>query len=237
MSYAGNQSDGGRPALHGRRTVARALPAISAALVLSLTAVALAVATPVVAPRGNVAGKGYAYWQERFWQNLFASGRLTPKACQTLTVGGQRVALLTVGIAGPGPYSHTCTEPAGRPLYLQALTDECSTFKTDHNGFGTTASQLKRCARADYKVTNAEVWVDGRPVQPFNRFITATGVYPVHVPSHNMFNIKRPNGRSAAYGSGLLLSGLNRGTHTIWVNGSVPSVHVQVAFTYTLNVH
>jgi hypothetical protein len=191
----------------------------------------------VVPPRGKVAGQGYTYWLERFWQNLFASGRLIPKPCQTLTVGGQRVALLTAGTFWPGPYSHTCSEPAGRPIYLQAVTDECSTFRTDHNGFGTTPSQLKRCARAGYVVTKAGVWVDGSRVGHFKRFITATGVYPVHVPTHNQFSIKRHSGRSAAYGSGLLLSGLSKGTHTIWVNGDIPSAHLQIAFAYTVHVH
>ena len=77
----------------------------------------------------------------------------------------------------------------------------------------------------------------GRPVQHFDHFITASGVYPVQVPKNNQFGIKRSNGRSAAYGSGLLLSGLTKGTHTVWLNGSVPSAHVHLAFTYTLHVH
>ena len=207
-------------------------------LVLSVTAGASATSSPVVPPRGTVAGKGYAYWQERFWQNLFASGRPTPNPCQTLTAGGQRVALVTVGVAGPGPDSNTCRVPAGRPVYLQAVTNECSTFKTDHNGFGTSPSDLRRCARTNFnQVKNIGAWIDGRAVQHFNRFVTATGVYPVHVPRNNGFSITRRNGRSAAYGLGLLLDGLSKGIHTIWFNGSVPSAHIHGDYTYTLHVY
>ena len=214
-----------------------ALLTLSTAVVLSLATVAFAASgTPVVQPKGQVAGHGYAYWQKRFWQNLFASGRLAPKACQTLTVGKHRVALLGVGAAGPGPYSRRCNEPAGRPIYAQALTDECSNFSTDHSGFGTSAAQLRLCARKIFTAASVGVWVDGVPVKHFDRFITATGVYPVRVPTHNQFGIKRHHGRSAAYGTGLLLSGLAKGTHTIWVNGDIPSAHFHVAFTYTVQV-
>lgn len=236
MSWGRGQVEAGRRRWPGGRALAGGLLALGVGLVLSVTAVALAATTPVVSPHGKVAGHGYAYWQERFWQNLFASGRSVPKVCQTLHAGGQSVALLGVGAAGPGPYGHTCSEPAGRPVYLQAVTDECSTFKPDHNGFGTTPSQLKRCARAIYAVKNVHVWIDGRPVPHFDRFITATGVYPLHVPRKNQFGYKGRSGRSAAYGSGLLLSGLSKGIHTIWLNGSVPSAHVHLAFTYTLHV-
>lgn len=214
---------------------------VTAALAIGLLtpiAVASAGGSPVVPPNGKVAGKGYGYWMERFWQYLFASGRLVPGACHTVTVGEQQVALLSVGAAGPGPYSHTCSEPAGRPIYLQAVTGECSTFSTDHNGFGTSPSQLTRCAHALLNgVATAGAWVDGRPVGRFTRFVATTGVYPVHVTDDNHFKIKRRNGLSVAYGSGLLLSGLGKGTHTIWVNGDIPSAHVHIAFTYTVHVH
>lgn len=233
MSYVGHRCDACRRLRGGRRVIIGLLAICG--LLLSLTAVALAADTPVVPARGKVAGHGYGYWMERFWQNLFASGRLVPDACETLTVGERRVGLLSVGAAGPGPYSRTCTEPVGRPIYVQALTDECSNFSTDHNGFGTSVSELRRCARKQFPLTHTGAWVDGHPVA-LTRFITTTGAYPVHVPADNRFKIKRRKGVSVAYGSGLLLSGLGKGTHTIWVRANAPSLHIHIAFTYTVHV-
>lgn len=237
MGQAGDHTDSAIRAFRGRRTIRLTSPAVTAALALVAATLALGATSPVVPPHGTVAGKGYSFWMERFWQNLFSSGKLQPKPCGTLTVNGQQVALLSVGAAGPGPYSNTCNEPAGRPIYLQGLSDECSTFRTDHKGFGTSPSQLKLCARKIYTAASARVWLDGAPVRHFRRFITATGLYPVHVPKHNEFGIRKPSGRSAAYGSGVLLSGLKKGTHTVWINGVIPSANFHVAFTWTLQVH
>ena len=236
MQKAGDQPESAVRTSRHARTRGLALAVTIAALALGGAAVALGASTPVVPLHGSVAGKGYSFWMERFWQNLFASGKLQPKPCETVTVGGQRVALLSDGAAGPGPYGYTCTEPVGRPVYLQGLSDECSTFRTDHNGFGTSPSQLKLCARKIFKAASAHLWVDGAPVRHFNRFVMATGLYPVHVPKHNGFGIKKPSGRSAAYGSGVLLSGLTKGTHTVWINGVIPSAKFHVAFAWTLHV-
>ena len=190
-----------------------------------------------VAPSGKVAGEGYAYWLQRSWQIALKSPPPGPQVCETVTVNRQQVALLTVGAAAPGKYNHTCNEPAGRPIYVQQLSDECSTFPGDHNGFGTTPSQLERCARVMFKGAAATASVDGHSVADFSRFITATGVYPVHVPKHNLFNYRQRDGRSAAYGYGLLLTGLRTGEHTILLDGNVPSAKYQIQVTYTLHVH
>lgn len=237
MHQAGDQAEGTGRVSRRTGVMRLAVLTFTAAVMLGVAAVTPAATNPVVPPHGTVAGKGYPFWMERFWQNLFASGQSQPMPCETVTVGGQRVALLSDGAAGAGPYSHTCNEPSGRPIYLQGLTDECSTFRTDHNGFGTSPAQLKLCARKIYKVVSARAWIDGAPVRHFNRFIKASGLYGVHVPKHNGFGIRKPSGRSAAYGSGLLLSGLSKGTHTIWITGAVPSAHLHVDFTWTLQVH
>ena len=68
----------------------------------------------------------------------------------------------------------------------------------------------------------------------FKRFITATGLFVMRVPTPRQFGIKRHRGRSAAYGSGLLLSGLRKGTHTIWIDADIPSAHLHASFTYTV---
>jgi hypothetical protein len=181
--------------------------AIAAALVLALCGAAAA-ATPshVVPPNGKVGGKGYSYYLGRWEKAFFHSAA----ACQTVTVSGLRVALVF------GGESPACTEPAGRPIYLGAPADECSTLPGDHKGYGTTASQLKRCARAGFNVfSDVKAWVDDRRVSRYARFTTATQAFAFHIPKNRFPGVKQRSGRSAAYGYGLLLTGLTKGTHTV----------------------
>jgi hypothetical protein len=199
----------------GRRPAPSALSyAIGAVLLLSAGGVALAATTSnVVPPNGKVAGHGYGYWLQRSWQFIFSSSPPV-KRCQTLTAGGQRVGYLTLAGLAPGTYKFTCGDSAGRPLYVDELSAECSTFKGDHGHFATSGPQLKRCARATFKGLKNTTTLDGRQVD-MRRLNAATGVYPVRIGTHNAFGAPPGNGRSAAYGYGLLLSGLGKGTHVI----------------------
>ncbi|MBV9004635.1 MAG: hypothetical protein JO181_08250 [Solirubrobacterales bacterium] len=192
---------------------------------------AFAAAGPHVVPaKGKVAGKGYAYWLERSWQYTFS---MPPPIhpCATLTVLGQRVALLTLNTLNPGADKLTCNEPAGRPLYVVELSNECSTFKGDHDHFGTSDSQLTRCARALFKGAKVTATVDGQSVD-VHKLLAATEVYPVRVPRKNIFNShKASGGRSAAYGYGLLLTGVSKGTHTIHNLWSIGTSKWDITFT------
>lgn len=221
----------------GSRRLARAVLGygVSVALLLSIGTGALAAGgTRVVPPKGKVAGQGYAYYLERDWQITFGT---TPpvKACQTLTVNGQHVAFLELSSLNSGTYRYACNEPAGRPLYAIELSNECSTFKGDHGKFGTSDSQLMRCARALFKGGKQITTVDGRSVDA-TKLVAATGVYPVHVPKNNFFGSKKAaSGRSAAYGWGLLLTGFSKGTHTIHGVASIGTSHWDI--TWTAHVH
>ncbi len=210
---------------------------ITTALLLSVGTRALASgATNAVSPTGTVAGQGYGYWLERSWQASFStSPPVNP--CKTLTANGQRVADLTLTspTASPGTYAYTCTEPAGRPIYVVQVSSECSTFKGDHPGYGTTAVDLKRCARAGFQGPPQETTtVDGRSVD-LGKLIAGTGVYPVHVSEKNIVNAKPGSGRSAAYGYGLLLSGFSNGTHTIHSVVNLGTSHWDI--TFTVHIH
>lgn len=199
---------------------------IAMALVLFLCGAAAA-ATPnhVVRPNGKVAGKGYSYYLERGWKAYFAS----PAPCQTVTVNGLRVAVLDP------TEDPTCTEPAGRPIYVTGPGAECSTIPGDHSGFGKTAPQLMRCARAGLKNSVVHAWVDGHRVPKFAGFITATEAFAFRLPKNRFHGVEQRRGRSAAYGYGLLLRGLTKGTHTVrhaeTVNGTkieaTATVHVR----------
>jgi hypothetical protein len=219
----------------GRRLVPPGLGAgIAVTLVLSVSGAALAAAaTNVVPPTGKVAGHGYAYWLQRTWQWSF-SGSLRPgEACPTLTSNGQRVGLLTLGTFAPGRQKITCNEPAGRPLYLTALTDECSTLKGDHPNFGTSDTDLKRCAQTLSKPIKQTVTLDGIRVD-MKKLIASTDVFRVHIGKHNAFGAPPGNARSAAYGPGLLLTGLETGTHVIH---GLASVGHGPAYDITWTVH
>lgn len=198
---------------------------IGAALVLALCGGAAAgAATPshVVPPNGKVGGKGYSYFLGRGWITYLRSAA----ACQTVIVGGLRVAVVDV-TAEP-----TCTEPAGRAIYIPGPSNECSTVPGDHHGYGKTASQLKQCARAGLKgFSDVRASVDGRQVPNFARFITATGTFGVNIPRNRFPGIKPQSGRSAAYGYGLLLQGLTKGTHKVQHTATLNGKRFTVAAT------
>jgi hypothetical protein len=195
---------------------------IAAALLLALFGTAAA-ATPshVVPPNGRVGGKGYVYYLKRGWEAFFAS----PKACQTITVGGLKVAVVN---PSDGP---TCTEPKSQPIYVTGPSSECSTIPADHNGFGKTASQLKQCARAGMKDSVVHTWLDGHRVSNFSRFITATEAFAFRLPKNRFPGVKQRRGRSAANGYGLLLRGLPKGIHRLRHAGTVHGTKIDTTAT------
>jgi hypothetical protein len=170
----------------------------------------------VIPPGGTVAGTGYAFWLRWQWQDQF-SHKPPYQKCQTVDVNGQKVGYLGVKTTAPGANRATCTEPVGRPLYIIQTSAECSTFKGDHLTFGTSDSQLVKCAKAELQEVNAtfNTTVDGRAVNVM-KLATGTTAYPVTNVTGNFVTVSKPtNGRSAAYGPGLLLSGLTKGTHVV----------------------
>lgn len=197
----------------GRASIAAVACVMTGALLLSLSATGFAAGERhVVPPNGKVAGRGYAYYQKRDWQVYFSTPAPGPKACATLTVGGKKVALVSDGRGG----HITCSEPAGRPIYLPGPGNECSTLPGDHSGYGTTDQQLKRCAAAGMKGATVRAWFDGHRVPGFQKsFITATRVYLIKLPKNRFKGIKQRRGRSAADGYGLLVIGLTKGTYTL----------------------
>lgn len=202
---------------------------ISATLLLSLSGVALAGQTTVVPPNGQVAGHGYGYWLARSWQApLSAPAPVNP--CQTLTANRQRVALLTLKTDTPGTDRYTCNEPAGRPVYVDELSDECSSFKGDHIGFGTTDADLKRCARAGFQGGRETTTINGHGVD-ISKLVAASPAYSIRVPKNNILGLPQGKGRSAAYGHGLLLLPIPKGTHIIHTVAHAGPATWDVTFT------
>ena len=197
-------------------------PGVASVLVPVFCAVAAAaIAGNVVPAGGRIAGKGYGYWLARSWQRVFNStSPVSP--CQTLTANGRPVTFLTLTSLTPGTYAYRCDEPAGRPAYVDGLSNECSTFSGDHAGFGTTAADLRRCAKAGWIGAQETTTLNGRPVD-MSTLVAGTRVYPVDAAQDNILGIPPGRGRSAAYGYGLGLTALTPGTtviHSIFVAGT-----------------
>jgi hypothetical protein len=190
---------------------------------------AAAGASSVVPPNGHAAGHGYGYWLQRSWQFIFSSPPQA-KPCETLSTGTQRVGYLTLATLAPGTYKFTCTEPPGRPLYVDELSAECSTFKGDHGNFGTAGPQLKRCAHAMFNGLKNTTMLDGHPVD-MQQLIAQTDVYQVQIPKNNSLGARPGKGRSAAYGYGLLLSGLGKANYVIHSLAGAGAARFDVTWT------
>jgi hypothetical protein len=193
-------------------------------------------AASVVPSGGTAAGKGYAYWLERV-QLVGFEGPFTPPSCVVVvSAGGQRVALLFAHWPGHS-LSITCSEPAGRNLYVAELFTVCSTLE-GLPGFGTPPAELEPCARSDFtrgtqKGVSYGVTLDG---QPTRAVVGATGTYYVpKVVSGGLCGLAcvPAPAYAAGYGAGVLLSGLSKGTHIIHQTVSAP---FNVNVTYTIHV-
>jgi hypothetical protein len=220
-----------------RRRLAVVITVVGAVLALGL-GTAAATGSRVVSPGGRVAGTGYAFWLKWQWQFQFAH---TPPytACRTVKVNGHKVGYLGIKSITPATTKYTCSEPAGRPLYFIELSAECSTFHGDHLTYGTSDSQLVKCARAEFKGGSPTIRtsIDGRAVKVM-KLVAATRAYPVHNAKGNFVKSMKRRGRSAAYGPGLLLTGLSKGTHVIHSVAKITQpVNARWEYTWTVKVH
>jgi hypothetical protein len=174
--------------------------------------------SPVVPSGGTVAGHGYPYWLGVAEGMFFTYGG-SPPQCQTLHANGQAIEFLD-GV--DTDKTITCKVAAQEPIYVHGITNECSTLHGDHNGFGTTPTDLKRCARHGFKGLRGTASVDGVPVSDYSTLTSATPVIDARLPKHNAFHLPPQRLRSVGYGEGLLLRGFAAGTHRIGVGSFTP---------------
>ena len=191
---------------------------------------------PMVPPGGTVAGKGYSYYLGRLLQIGYGVSSGAPPSCTVISVGGRRVAVLAAGavrLTG----ATTCSEPAGRVLYVGGPAGSCSTLEGDHTGFGTTSVELVKCAHkalGGFAHLARRVTLDGRLT---HSVLTATGVFSVpKVVQGGLCSspcVAAPTAHAAGYGFGLLLRGLSKGTHVIHFTIGPPA---NASLTYTIHV-
>ena len=205
-----------------------ALAALAVGVLAFAVSMASAQQPPNVVPsRGEVAGHGYAYWMERHWQFAFAMSKSSAQSrnhCQSLTANGKQVAFLIGASTG----THSCSESLGLPIYINLVSADCATYSGQHTGFGTSDKQLALCSKHYFAgVGTISASIDGKAVN-VKTLVAGTGGFPVHAVAGNVLGVTAGPGRAAAYGVGLLLAGLSKGTHTI--HCVAPSVEANVTW-------
>ncbi len=178
--------------------------------------------SPIVAPGGTIAGKGYSDWLVTSWRLALAKPP-PPAPCH-------RVLGVTVVLGGFSGKKerHTCSVPKGGAVYVGGFGAECSTIE-DPPFHGDTPAQLKRCAMRYYKTgKNVTQELDGKP---YPRYVTASAPFIFHMPKKNLLGTKKRTGRAVAYGDGLLLRNLSPGTHVIRGRATAPDFKADVTFT------
>ena len=201
-----------------------------AALVLAISSAAFASNLgQVVQPTGTVYGQSYTYYLQQVWTYYFASSSM----CQTATVGGHKVALAEDYKSG----TSTCTVPAGEPIFINSLSTECSDLPGQHNGWGTSDSDLQKCSRAITEKALITEWLDGQRVPNFGKiFWKQVPAFTASVSPGRFAGVTQSSTRASAWGWSLLLKGLPKGTHTVKCKATYPSGGTEFASTVTLKV-
>jgi hypothetical protein len=218
-----------------KRLAALALFTVALALLAGCGGGTTTTATAVPAT-GTLAGKDYAFYLERMLQFGYATSSSAPSYCTVVSVGGQDVTWVeATGASHQGAI--TCSQPAGRGLYVGGPAGNCSTLTEDHSGFSTTSAELEKWARSKFESFASVphgVTLDGRLMRSV---VTATGVFYVpKVVSDGLCTfpcVAAPTAHAAGYGSGLLLNGLSKGTHVIHFTIGAPD---NVSVTFTIHV-
>lgn len=195
------------------------------ALVLAPSASASTLSHVVREP-GTIAGQPYRYWMTRTWKLYFSSLAPGAKACTTVRVHGRAVTL--VGNFSGG--RSTCHVPAGSAVYVNEYTTHCSTLPGEHDGFGASVAELRKCSlgvnRSTVKV-GISAWLDGNAVPLFGKdFWMGTLTFPV----------KAKRAQAAAWGWSLLLKPLPQGSHTVRCRVTTPAKRLEAESIVTLHV-
>ncbi len=193
---------------------------VALAVALGATA-ALASGGPpatVVSPSHHIAGKTYSQWMTASWQWILAHGHAEPPrhtgvfSCIKSSQRG-KVWFLQDEYEQDAPVTVNCEVPAGRYLFIEGPTFDCSTVEPPP--FYATPSGLAACARK-FRLGGAELTVDGRVLHP-SAYAVATPVFGFTMPAvGNILKVSgRTSGFAAAIGEATMLRPLSRGRHTI----------------------
>jgi hypothetical protein len=116
----------------------------------------------------------------------------------------------------------SCTVKPGTKLVLTGSSVECSSFDNDHGIFGTTPTELRRCAESSDAQTAPFIAVDGVQLRVNE---VETGVLDIQLPADNLFGLPEGStGRSVAHGWVAKVHPLPVGTHLVTITSADGSV-------------
>ena len=195
----------------------------------TIAAPAAGASAGVTVPRNAVIGRHtYAQWEAKAWQWEIANVRYYSSPAPSVP------RCTTAGQHGPVWFLHgdnytragdaitrVCDVPAGRYLFIDAPSFECSTVEAPPY-HATTNAGLLRCARS-FGTVSSSLSLDGERIAP-SGFVVATAVFRFTMPPRNNY-LQVPgatHGRAAAYGQALMLRPLTKGSHTLVRVASYP---------------
>lgn len=225
------------PATRRRQAVrGSVLAATTLALALTLATSAGALASghsSPVSPSGSVAGQPYAYYLQQAWSKWFSAPSPGPSACQTTTVGHTSVVLVEDIKGGKS----SCSAKAGQPIFVNELGKECAAIPGQHNGYGTSDSDLQQCARAKVEAALISVYIDGKRLSDFGKYYWKQATaFTTAVGSGRFKGYNQSTTRASAWGWSLLFKSLPKGNHTIQCNARYRASK-KTEFTSTVKVH
>jgi hypothetical protein len=212
--------------------VGRVLALCGVMLLLALagaTGYAAGAGTGVVVPPGaHIEGHTYAQWEARAWQWAIANLRFhysgLPRTLRCTTVGQTGPVWFLGGDSYEGAgdaIRRVCDVPAGRYLFIDDPSDECSTVEPAPF-HATTAAGLQGCARSFGPLTST-LTLDGKRIAA-SGFDVTTAVFRFRMPPHDndLLVPGATGGRGAAYGQPVMLRPLSAGPHRLVRTDSSP---------------
>jgi hypothetical protein len=212
---------------------------VAAVLGLALTAAAVAFASPtshVVQKGGTIAGEPYSYYMKVVWTQYFSS-KTAPARCDTIKVNGVTVGVVTDFGGG----NSTCSEPAGRPIYINEVSDECSSLPGQHP-LGDSNVEIAECSWNTEQYARVVASINKQNVYHFGRnsWVGTGGngkAFPVKVPAGRFKGVRAQTVRTYGWGWSMLLKGFSKGKYTVRCTGQHPNYKFFFRSTVTLNVH
>jgi hypothetical protein len=219
-----------------RKPLFRWVP-VAAVLAVALTATAVAFASPtshVVPKGGTLAGQNYSYYMKALWTRYFTQTP-APARCETLNVNGVKVALVTDFGGG----KTTCSVPAGRPIYINEVSDECSSLAGQHP-LGDTGNDIALCSWNTEQYARVVASINKKNVYHFGRndWVGTGGgrVFSVNVPAGRFHGVPAQTVRTYGWGWSMLLKGFSKGKYIVRCTGQHPNYRYFFRSTVTLDV-
>ena len=211
----------------------RFLISVAVAALLAAAALPTAGATqkPNVFPvQSHPFGLTYPEWQVKWFQWQFGTTAGTAAALDETGAacsGGlqEHVWFLAI-VSHPGTTVRSCTLPAGTPLFVISVANECSNIEPPPF-FGQTEAELRACAAEGFDAVFSgpvSVSVDGSEVPDLRTFRVQTPLFQYTLPEGNLYGFPAGTTATAAIQDGMfvMVKPLRPGTHVVAIHIESP---------------